>query len=192
MATTWLPARRLSTLAQPARMVKLHRASTMTATGTSFGYYEIGADETATAFPLAAILYPSALWGGQAASQPAAQPSADALYKIYLPVIYNVGGASWLGQLDSFAFDPASGIQVLTGGYALWNPSVFSADQEVYFTFTALSPSATRQDLLLKVGDLAPGGLIGPNTYLMTSATTPPSAASRSRPSSPAICGPAI
>jgi len=58
-------------------------------------------------------------------------------------------------------------MQVLASGYALWNPGMFGPYQEVYFTFTALSPSATRQDLLLKVGDLAPDGQIGIDTYLI-------------------------
>ena len=130
-------------------------------------FYEIGADETSGTFPLAGILYPLAIWNGPAASPPAARPAADDLYKVYLPIIYNAGGAPWTGQLDSFAFDPASGIQVLTSGYASWNPSMFGSDQEVYFTFTAISPSATRQDLLLKVGGLTAEGLLGPDAYLI-------------------------
>jgi len=133
----------------------------------SQGRYEIGADETPEGFPLTGILYPPPILNRVGASSPAAQPAADEPYKFYLPVIYRGAGAQWIGPIDSFTFDPDSGIQVLTSGHALWNSARFGPDQEAYLTFTALSPSATRQDLLLKVGGLASGGLIGPDTYLI-------------------------
>ena len=45
--------------------------------------------------------------------------------------------------------------------------SPFDTDQEAYFTFTDVSATATRQDLLLKIGGLAEGGELGADTYLI-------------------------
>ena len=133
--------------------------------------FEIGADETGQAFPNTPILF------GWAADVQADEASRDVAsisdvgdYMIYLPIIFKDADPAtwdWGGDTESFDFDLTTGIQVLDSGIIYWKTDPFDIDQEVYFTFTDLSETATRQDLLLKIGGLAVGDVIGDETYLI-------------------------
>jgi len=135
----------------------------------SQGSFEIGADETGANFPNTPILFPTAA-AIQAVEvvQPAGPFQAE--HTVYLPII-RLGDPlpvpEWGGETDSFVLDEATGIEVLDSGSIYWNSDVFSADQEAYFVFGAASETATRQDLLLKVGGLDAGELRGMDTYLI-------------------------
>jgi len=128
------------------------------------GAYDIGADELPLAFPAAAVLYPLA--GGAQAQ--ATSPGFG--IAVYLPLVMRgAGGVSseWGGDTDSFALDPASGVDVQSSGSLFWQGQSFAQNQETYLTFTGVSDGATRQDLLLKAGGLTAEGKIGPDSYLL-------------------------
>jgi hypothetical protein len=134
----------------------------------SQGAFEMGADETGANFPNTPILFPTAAIQAAREVEPMAARQGD--YIIYLPIISH-GAAyviqTWEGQTDSFVFDEATGIDVLGSGSVYWGRDVFNEDQEAYFTFVDSSSTATRQDLLLKVGGLEESGLRGLGTYLI-------------------------
>jgi hypothetical protein len=131
--------------------------------------FEIGADETGQAFPNTPILYPLAA-DTQAADVPPEVVSLNAEYYVYLPLILNAATPTtyvWGGETDDYLFDATTGIQVVDSGAIYWRASSFGTDQEAYFTFTDVAETATRQDLLLKMGGLAVDGRIGAETYLI-------------------------
>jgi hypothetical protein len=131
--------------------------------------YDRGADEYSIAYPNTNVLFPTpAALQVAEALEPVAPIQAE--YSVWLPIILHGGAANlpeWGGETDNFVFDPTTGIEVLDSGSIYWNADLFSTDQEAYFTFTGISPTATRQDLLLKVGGLDTGGLRGADTYLI-------------------------
>ena len=135
----------------------------------SQGRFEIGADEISSQFPNTPVLYPQAADVQADGAQPDAA-SSSAGYTLYLPLIFNSSSKTepeWGGTTESFVLDPATGIQVLDSGSIYWNRDLFDTDQEVYFTFTEVSETATRQDLLLKVGGLGADSLRSADTYLI-------------------------
>ena len=135
----------------------------------SQGRYEIGADETGAAFPNTPIIFPPA-GAVLAAGDVAPMAAFQGQYRLYLPIVSQFGTGTtvdWAGETDKFVFDDNTGIQVLASGAVTWYRDLFGSDQEAYFAFQAASPTATRQDLLLKVNGLAPGGLRGTDTYLI-------------------------
>ncbi len=136
----------------------------------SQGRFEIGADETGQAFPATPVLFPPAALAAQADVVSAPSATGVMSFTTFLPIVSGGAGEplpQWAGELESFIFDPVTGIQVLNSGYTFWNPNWFNDDQEVYFTFVAVEPSATKQDLLLKISGLAADGTIGPGSYLI-------------------------
>ncbi|NLF15601.1 MAG: hypothetical protein GX597_27755 [Anaerolineaceae bacterium] len=131
----------------------------------AFGLFDIGADEMVQPFPATPVLFPAQAAG---ALRAASEPRQDAPYKLWLPFVTTIGGAlegTWTGQLDSFEFDDVTGVTALNSGYVFWD-TLFGLDQEVRFTFTSVSDTATRQDLLLKVGGV-PDGIIGDQAHLV-------------------------
>lgn len=133
--------------------------------------FEIGADETSAGFPNTPVLFPRPGGASLAAAGRVAALSPDEMpFRIFVPIIR--GGApnlldGWLGETWNFEVDLDDNVQVVTSGLLVWNEDTFDGDQEAYLTFTAVSPTATRQDLLLKAAGLAPGATIGPNTRLL-------------------------
>jgi hypothetical protein len=133
--------------------------------------FEIGADETAHAFPNTPILYPLAADVQVAgAPQEVASINATWAHTVCLPIIFNSAAPpppEWGGQTWSYVFNPAAGIVAQGSGGIYWKLESFGPDQEAYFTFTDVSQTATRQDLLLKLGGLVVGDLIGSQSYLI-------------------------
>jgi hypothetical protein len=136
----------------------------------SQGRFEIGADETGQGFPVTPPLFPGA--GGADLILTASMPGAsvELPFKTWLPITR--GGSApppgdFGGDPTSFEFDPVTGITVTESGHAVWNPATFGSDQEAFFTFVAVSPTATRQDLLLKMDGLTVSGGLGPDTRLI-------------------------
>jgi hypothetical protein len=136
----------------------------------SQGRFEMGADERGRAFPQTPVLFPPPALAAPASVDTRLSAITQGPYTLYLPLVAGGSGPplpDWEGDVESFSFDPATGVEVLDSGYTYWNPSSFGDDQEVYFTFTNVGDSALRQDLLLKIGGLAAGGLFGPDTFLV-------------------------
>jgi hypothetical protein len=87
-----------------------------------------------------------------------------------LPILFNAAAPpppQWGGQTWSYIFNPATGILAQGNGGIYWKLESFGSDQEAYFTFTEVSQTATRQDLLLKLGGLVVGDPIGSESYLI-------------------------
>ncbi|MCU0520509.1 MAG: IPT/TIG domain-containing protein, partial [Anaerolineae bacterium] len=134
----------------------------------SQGRFEMGADEIGSAYPNTPILFPSA--AAVQAVKTVVPAAVNLEYLIYLPLVLHNGTMivpDWGGDTESFIFDEATGIEVLGSGFVHWNGDTFGPDQEVYFTYLGASATATRQDLLLKVGGLTGDGLVGADTYLI-------------------------
>jgi hypothetical protein len=133
--------------------------------------FEIGADETDHAFPNTPILYPLPADMQAVGSSPApASINAVGDYVIYLPLVLRNATPpplEWAGEWWSYSFNPTTGISVNRSGSVYWKLESFGSDQEAYFTFTDVSQTATRQDLLLKIGGLAVGELIGSEANLI-------------------------
>jgi len=95
----------------------------------SSGGYEIGADELpgpVPAFPATGVLDSFA--------------GLDAALNL-----------NWGGDTSPAIFNVLNGsVQVLDNGSIFWDASSFSANQEIYFTFTKVEPTATKQALFLK------------------------------------------
>ena len=135
--------------------------------------FEMGADETGAAYPNTPILFPPA---GAIQAVRAVEPSTIILdHFIWLPlVMHNSTGIIpepdyWGGDTGNFVIDEVTGIEVLKSGSIYWNRDLFGTDQEAYFTFTGVSTTAMRQDLLLKVGGMEAGifTLSGADTRLI-------------------------
>jgi len=91
-------------------------------------------------------------------------------YKIRLPLIFGGAGqplGDWIGEDEYYLFDPATCVEVVSTGYTIWNHRWEQGDQEVYFTFTDVSGSATRQDLLFEAGGLDALGTIIDSSFLI-------------------------
>jgi hypothetical protein len=89
----------------------------------------------------------------------------------------NVGG-NWIGpgtigqrRFSIQGYPPDGYVQVRSTlgllSYMFWNGGTFGANQEAYFTFTKVSPTADEQDLLLKVTNLGRGDIVGLKTTMI-------------------------
>jgi len=137
----------------------------------SQGAFEIGADEISAQFPNTPVLYPlpADVLADQAPRDVASVEDVGD-YVIYLPIIlnsFNMAAIDWEGDISSFGFDLSTGIEAIDSGNIYWKDGVFDIDQEAYFSFTDVSATAVRQDLLLKANGLDAEGLIGVDTYLI-------------------------
>ncbi|HWQ14416.1 MAG TPA: IPT/TIG domain-containing protein [Roseiflexaceae bacterium] len=118
--------------------------------------HDIGADEQAGAAP--GVCTPG---GGPVVP---ATPVLDTFNRANGSV-----GTNWRGNTvsDYYRIDGQQA-QVRRSGYLYWNAATFGANQEAYFTFAKVVPSAAEQDLLLKVNNLsATGGALGSTTRLI-------------------------
>lgn len=150
----------------------------------SEGGYEIGADEIPVSFPATPLIlgnagllqagqsagYAGATWfftsdGTSTLSSAAPQaPSMSFLPLMNLRPFPHTAG--WAGNLGAFDISD-SAISVNRSGLLYWNTQDFGADQEVYLTFSDVATTSIRQDLLLKIRNLAPDGSIGNHTEMI-------------------------
>jgi hypothetical protein len=67
-------------------------------------------------------------------------------------------GANWRGAVNTalFAIFNNQARVLSTGGDVWWNAATFGANQEAFFTFTQVSPTAVEQGLLLKFNGTSP------------------------------------
>ncbi|MBI5030104.1 MAG: IPT/TIG domain-containing protein [Chloroflexi bacterium] len=110
----------------------------------SFGGFEIGADERQGPIPL-----------------------LDTFNRANGSV--NSGSITlWRGSTNQNIFRVfVTALQARASGYLFWDPG-FGVDQEVFYTFRRVSPTATKQGLLLKAANLSPsGGSIGATTHFI-------------------------
>ncbi len=167
--TAWTPA--TTTLAPNEDIDRQPRPSD--------GGYEIGADEFPVGFPATALVANAAIVpiesNAALTAALATQSSQTVTTAAPIPGTFVVlpmvnldpfsGQTVFLGTQG--AFNLVDGIfRVLGSGHMVYTPD-FNANQEAFLTFTDLSATATRQDLLLKVRNLDRSGNIGKFTKLI-------------------------
>ncbi len=137
-------------------------------------FWDIGADEIAPPFPYTPQLFGTTFTTlndeVRLSSSVKAESTQQLPYQIFAPIIGLTFGdrATWSGQLDSYDYDETTGtVMVLDDGALFWNKTGFGYNQEVYLTFDSVEDTATRHDLLLKVGGLGPDDTITDSTYLI-------------------------
>lgn len=136
----------------------------------SLGGCEMGADEIpVTLFPLSPILYSTT-----GVNQPTTnageeiEPAGD--IRLYLPMLMTSAGAlannNWAGQTTQVNVE-YGGVYPTESSILYWNAASFDRNQEVYFTFTKVGPTADKQGVLLKINGMSSTGSISDETSLI-------------------------